>query len=1136
MKHTLCFFRSLTLFLITAWFSAVSAQQSSDGMRVARDEQGVINNAMYFKEGMPISQWIQEKNLTKFQADWSSGKILKYLNKSLDIKLIPSLETSICLERTGDYYLENYKDFSNTEKFYLAATKMLEELGNINRSGYMYYYLGLLYHDWEKPEKADLWYQKSIKVYGAMPGRELTNYPLILKTIFARYIEEDRKIMAVPYLQAYLELENIPDSDPGDKSGLYLYLGDALWKDNRKDEAVAAYLKSVPYAEIKVGADSKDYQVFVKFIADQLYLENYKNEAEPLYRILFETGYNYFDESASNEINMKLLDIYIENLEVYKVLPVFERMMPYFESFKELKKEEYANIVYTMGLLFERAGKYDIAEKYLQDCLQIRKEILKESNPLIGTTKVELGLVYIKMYNVDQALLLANQGMDLINKSGKPDKYTSDIYLNIRGIAFLLKGEYKEAENAFNQLLEGMPRGGLNELDYAVSLGTLGTIYWYEKEYKKSEDTFLNAIGIFEKENAENWREYANLKGNLAMIYAKNGDFEKARKWAVSSMESHRCIQGETHPDYLTQKTNLSMYLEAEGNEEEAIVEALSGNHGVMSLVDRNLLYWSETEMEAFLNVHINRFFDYFHSLFFRNKENHPELAGQAYNNLLFSKGLLLQSYTKLQQTVEMSNDSLLHQLTEKQKRCRAELELLYASPVNERKLDPAILELESSGLQKQIKQRISRIGNLNNPLMKPKSDSEYDFVEVKNALKPNQAAIEFLSFNYHDKVRETDSIFYCALILCSHFQWPVMVFLTEENTLKELLKLHPDELYYADNQELYSNLWKPIEAYLKDIETIYYSPSGLLHRISFPAIATGNQKTLSDKYKLYNLASTRNLLASQPEMNSNTGVIFGGINYNSGVRSAASKTIESEQKQIPDDEKSAAFRKLRGAAWDFLPGTRVEAERISELLKQGNIKVISIEGEEATEEFMKGLNGHSPSMIHIASHGFSFPPENQLDMRRNLMMGGGMDVYTISKNPLMRSGLLFAGANIAWASGLLTEGTDDGILTAYELGNLDLSGTGLMVLSACETGLGEVQGNEGVFGLQRALFMAGVKSMVVSLWEVPDLETMELMSLFYENIIAGTDAESAFYLAQKEMKSRYPDQPSLWAGFVFIR
>jgi CHAT domain-containing protein len=136
-------------------------------------------------------------------------------------------------------------------------------------------------------------------------------------------------------------------------------------------------------------------------------------------------------------------------------------------------------------------------------------------------------------------------------------------------------------------------------------------------------------------------------------------------------------------------------------------------------------------------------------------------------------------------------------------------------------------------------------------------------------------------------------------------------------------------------------------------------------------------------------------------------------------------------------------------------------------------------------------------------------------------------------QNPLMRSGIVLAGANRFWKNAQVAVGKDDGIVTAYELAQLNLQGTELAVLSACETGLGDVQDAEGVFGLQRALKMAGIKYMLLSLWEVPDNETMELMSLFYSQLLSGSTPRNAFDQAQRTMRAKYP--PYAWAAFVLM-
>lgn len=1113
----------------------VLAQQSSDGMQVGRDEQGNINNAMYFIGGKPLYAWIKEKKATKFDGDWPVSKVLDYLNKTLEIELTPSLVTSFCLERVGDHFLNDEKNFSNTEKFYLAAARMLEESGNTARSGYMYYYLGHLYKDWDKPKPAEAYFMKAVKIYSEFPDPVQSNYTLVLKSIFSGYIGSKQYVEAIPYLEAYLALGDKSGSTPGEQSSFWLYLGDAYWKSDREQDAVAAYLNSIPLAQKQLGSNSAEYREIVTVIAGQLYQSGFRNEAVPIYLDLLDADSVFAGSDAGFDICTRIYEYYAETIQLDKILPVLEWMLPTIKSKTGGKTDTYIQIINTLGLLNERAGKYDLAEKYLKECLDIRKETLAASDPLVGTSMLELGIVYIKMYNTARAVQLAEQGMEIIRQSQSEDKYRTGLYLSIKGLTALIEKDYHEAEVIFQQILKNAQRGGFYELEYAIGLGTLGTIYWYQGDYTNSEKAYLDAIETAEKAGTTNWREYANLKGNLSMVYAKTGNFQKALDYTNAALENHRALAGEHHPDYLIQQVNRSMYLEAVGETQQAVSEALEGNDGITQLLDRNLLYWSEKEIETFLSVHINRFFEYYHSLYFRNVANRPELAGNIYDNLLFLKGLLLQSSRKFQQAVLGSNDTILNNLAVRQMACRAALEKLYAQPSGERQSEPLHLEQEYTLLQKQLKQRIASLdksgGQINNLLMA----GDYSFTGVRDALKPGEAAIEFLSFNYYAIGRETDSVYYCALILRSDAEWPVMVFLTPGSNLEGLVRQHPDQLYETGSTELYSLIWEPLESHLKEIETVYYSPAGFLHRISFPAVGVDDRQVLSDRYRLINMASTRNLAGTRQPGKSETGFIFGGIDYNTGKKI---QTKPENQSVIPnaDTVLLAGLRSLKGGAWDFLPGTKAEAEKISQLLKKGRISAGIALGDEATEETLKGLSGQSPDIIHIASHGFSFSSGNESNPGRNPLPGEGFRAYTGSQNPLMRSGLLFAGANNAWTLGKPPDDAEDGILTAYELANLDLSGCNLMVLSACETGLGDIQGNEGVFGLQRALFMAGINGMVVSLWEVPDLETMELMTLFYENIVKGISPEEAFHLSQMVMKNRYRDVPSLWAGFVFIR
>ena len=203
--------------------------------------------------------------------------------------------------------------------------------------------------------------------------------------------------------------------------------------------------------------------------------------------------------------------------------------------------------------------------------------------------------------------------------------------------------------------------------------------------------------------------------------------------------------------------------------------------------------------------------------------------------------------------------------------------------------------------------------------------------------------------------------------------------------------------------------------------------------------------------------------------------------------------------------------------------------------MKNENIQAELFTEKAGSEEQFKTIEYSSPSIIHVSTHGFYFADKQ--DQLKNLP--SDFDKFARHENPLLRSGFILAGGNTAFQGKEIPEGTDDGVLTAYEISNLNFFNTDLVVLSACQTGLGDVKGNEGVYGLQRAFKMAGVEYLLLSLWEVPDIQTQELMSFFYKNWFSGMDITDAFKTAQNDLKTKYAGiegSAFAWAAFVLIR
>jgi CHAT domain-containing protein len=311
------------------------------------------------------------------------------------------------------------------------------------------------------------------------------------------------------------------------------------------------------------------------------------------------------------------------------------------------------------------------------------------------------------------------------------------------------------------------------------------------------------------------------------------------------------------------------------------------------------------------------------------------------------------------------------------------------------------------------------------------------------------------------------------------------------------------------------------------------------LNRISFAAIPV-DSLCLIDKYDLLLLSSTREIIhqkKTQEELFAfNQAVIYGGIEYDiqDTIRAIALAEKYRNPEREPFTSRSLPNDSTRSASWNYLQGTEIEANEIETLLQQSNVSVTKYMGMEANEESFKNLSNHSPELLHIATHGFFLENEKEIQHNSFMQRFSENNNSRLVLNPLLRSGLLFAGANRAWTNKESIANIEDGILTAEEIANLNLTRTKLLVLSACETGLGDVNNSEGVFGLQRSFKLAGVETLVMSLWEVDDKVTCQFMLTFYSNLLNGKTKLESFKVAQNQTREQYKN-PYYWAAFVMM-
>jgi CHAT domain-containing protein len=517
------------------------------------------------------------------------------------------------------------------------------------------------------------------------------------------------------------------------------------------------------------------------------------------------------------------------------------------------------------------------------------------------------------------------------------------------------------------------------------------------------------------------------------------------------------------------------------------------------------------------------------------------ETQSISYNNALFSKGLLLRSANEVREAILSSGNQELINQYENLKALRQQITALQTKNDEHKKEYIESLENRADSLDKVITVASSAYRNMN-------ADLNMEWKEVQKNLSNNELAVEFIDYQKFN-IGWTDTTLYAALLVRKDWEAPLFVPLFEKSQIDSLLAdNNPNldkriaKLYNGGNprfyngQKLYQLLWQPLEKYLSGIKTVYYSPSGLLNQISFAAIPV-DTVLLSDKYDLHLVSSTREVVREKKNKEAflpvKQSVEYGGIFYD--VDNAQELQTAARSYKNASDPVFASHSLPEDATrsgWDYLQGAENEVKEIEAILQNSKVPNIKYMGVSANEESFKSLSGHSPELLHIATHGFFLQDEKEIRQTGFMQMLGNENRSFV--NPLLRSGLLFAGANRAWKSENIIPDIEDGILTAEEISQLNLSNSKLVVLSACETALGEVQNSEGVFGLQRAFKLAGVETLVMSLWKVDDAATKDFMITFYQNLMEGKSKLHSFKTAQHFVRGKYHN-PYYWAAFVMM-
>lgn len=811
--------------------------------------------------------------------------------------------------------------------------------------------------------------------------------------------------------------------------------------------------------------------------------------------------------------------------------------------------QDIANDMNNLAMLYKDQGKYGESEKLFLKAIEMYKRIYKKDHQNIANCLDNISSLCLAQGRFNDAEKFSNESMEMTSRLFPGDNPATAVRMNNHAMINESIGNFKEAESFYIKSIDMNKR--LFNSDNQLLLQNyinLGNLYYNQNNYKSAESLYELAYEIGKNIYRDDHPNIANCLNNLAKIQIKLKNYILAEKYFISSLEMQNRLYNSNHPSIAETMMELAKLYEIQNKYELAENSYLKSLNMYRDFYINNSSNLSEKEKEQFWST-IKNHFEFFYSFVNKRLDKNPLIVEDLFDYLLFSKGLLLSSVLKMKERIQNSSDLELKDKFKEWQSLKEYLAFLYKftfSELKDRNINRDSIEVYTNSLEKELAS--------SSQLFSSKLDKTiYHWNDIKSRLKDDETLIELIRFHNSENGKLTNQIsYFCLLLNGGSSSQPKLILLKNGNYLdsagyliyKEINHnnfesvLSKDIRKYNKNYEsLFSKYWKPIQKMIPSGNKIYFSPDGVYNQINILTLINPNSKKyLLDEINLNQITSSKEIhsdrqnfsvLCSNKDLN---GLLIGFPNY----------TLKDTLGTSINTRSTFGFKSLskkskeRGYNFELLPGTKIEVESINNILKECGIKTKLLIENEATESSLKKID--NPTFLHIATHGFFITQNENLDLKTsenfNILK---TDLQKSQENPLLRSGLLLAGASSSLSDeNLRSETENDGILTAFEAQNLNLDKTELVVLSACETGKGELHNGEGVYGLQRAFQVAGAKNLIMSLWKVDDEATQLMMTSFYKNWVQSGNLSDSFRKAQQFIKDKYK-KPYYWGAFVLV-
>ncbi len=832
------------------------------------------------------------------------------------------------------------------------------------------------------------------------------------------------------------------------------------------------------------------------------------------------------------ENNAKIKEAELLNEEVVKLyqqgqyqqaITLAEKILSIYQNTLGKNHLEVAISFNNLGELHRTTGDFLQAESLFIKSLNILREILGENDPTTANALSNLGTLYQEQGDYHNAELLFKQALETLETTVGKNHPDTAMTMNNLGILYRSQGNYKQAEILFvESLLIFEEILGKETPEVATLYGNIGGLFEIEKDYETAILFHQEAFNIREIILGTTHPDTAISLNNLAQLYKKQQDYNLAESFLKKGLEISQKILGNNHPNVAVFHNNLSS-LYWETNQLPLAKKAFTASTEIQESILTEIVnkVGDESRKQAYLNT-LTGTTNAVISFHLNSNLDNPDSSKLALTTILRRKGRVLDALSDIVGTLRERETPEIQNLFDNLAQKRSQLTALFFQGVDE--MNPTTYQQLIDDFQKDIRAletdlslKNAEFKTINQPIL---------LDNIQKAISSDQALLEYILYQpYNPSTGEYGESRYAVYVLNSEGN-PVGIDLGKAETIDNLVQEwrnyltfianYPDELEEKEAglsrlaPQLHSLIFEPILPFLKDSTNILVSPDSQLNLIPFAALQDQKGSYLLEKFTFTYLTSGRDLLRFETKFEPQSeSVILANPNYSLNGNNNSRTNMENTRGNILP---RADLRSLSGCCTP-LEGTLKEAEAIIPLLSNPRVYM----GNQALVDNIKQIK--APKILHLATHGFFLPDIETVENAVN----------NSNENPLLRSGLAFAGFNPL-------ENSFDGALTALDASSLNLWGTQLVVLSACQTGLGDIRNGEGVYGLRRAFVLAGAQDLLMSLWDVDDGGTQDLMVNFYQRLMNDDKSSRAQLLRQVQLEMLHSEKyssPYYWAAFI---